>query len=169
MPTSSESSGRVDAGAGGAAVRHSERLYLAWWGWPLPLVAAALIAASIHLGYPGVRAWLPYLITTALAIAVILQLSRTTIRIVGSKPDGELRVADARLPLRFVGKVDVVGKKDKRQALGPGLDPAAYLVHRGWVGSLVRVWLEDPDDPTPYWLFSTRHPERIAELLRADT
>lgn len=134
----------------------------------MPVAAAALIAASIHLGYPGVRAWLPYVITISLAVALVLQLSRTRIRIVGTKPEGELWVADAHLPLRFVGAVDVVDKKDKRQALGPGLDPAAYLVHRGWIGPLVRVWLDDQDDPTPYWLFSTRHPERVAELLRAE-
>jgi hypothetical protein len=30
----------------------------------------------------------------------------------------------------------------------------------------VRVRLTDPADPTPYWLFSTRRPERVAELLR---
>jgi hypothetical protein len=31
----------------------------------------------------------------------------------------------------------------------------------------VRVELTDPEDPTPYWLFSTRRPQRVAELLRA--
>jgi hypothetical protein len=23
----------------------------------------------------------------------------------------------------------------------------------------------DPQDPTPYWVFSTRHPEKVASLL----
>jgi len=30
----------------------------------------------------------------------------------------------------------------------------------------VKVYLTDANDPTPYWLFSTRHPEKVAELLK---
>jgi hypothetical protein len=142
---------------------YRERLYVTWWAWPLPLAAAVLIAAEIHMGYPGVRSWLPYVLLVPLAVAVLLLAGRTLIEV----DDGELRVADARLPLRYVGEVEVVGKDGKRKALGPDLDPAAYLVHRGWIGPVVRVQLTDEDDPTPYWLFSTRQPERLAELLRS--
>ena len=35
---------------------------------------------------------------------------------------------------------------------------------RGWVDPVVRVGIEDPDDPVPYWLISTRRPE---DLIRA--
>ncbi|MGW9267500.1 DUF3093 family protein, partial [Gordonia terrae] len=38
------------------------------------------------------------------------------------------------------------------------------LVHRSWVKTMVLIVLDDPDDPTPYWLVSTRRP---AELLAA--
>ncbi|MBY8851332.1 DUF3093 domain-containing protein, partial [Saccharothrix sp. MB29] len=42
----------------------------------------------------------------------------------------------------------------------------AYVVHRGWVGPVVKVELRDPQDPTPYWLFSARSAERLAAVLR---
>ncbi|GAB3007489.1 DUF3093 domain-containing protein [Amycolatopsis acidiphila] len=142
--------------------RHSERLYLAWWGWPLPLIAAGLLAAEIHMGYPGVRAWLPYLILIPLMAGWLLLLGRSKVEITGE----ELLVGNARLPLRFVGEVEVIAKDRKRKALGPELDPAAFVLHRGWVGPIVRVRLTDPDDPTPYWVFSTRKPAAVAELLR---
>jgi hypothetical protein len=29
------------------------------------------------------------------------------------------------------------------------------------------VVLEDPDDPTPYWLVSCRHPDRLLAALRS--
>jgi hypothetical protein len=29
----------------------------------------------------------------------------------------------------------------------------------------VRIDLADPDDPTPYWFVSTRHPERLVAAL----
>ena len=35
------------------------------------------------------------------------------------------------------------------------------------VGPVVRIRITDPVDPTPYWLTSTRHPERIVEMLSA--
>ena len=48
---------------------------------------------------------------------------------------------------------------------GVRLDARAYLLIRGWIPGLVRVELDDPDDPTPYWLVSTRHPVRLAAAL----
>lgn len=138
-----------------------ERLYASWWTWPLPLLAAVLLAAEVHMGYPGVRAWLPYLVLVPIAIAVPLWLGRTKIEIA----EDELRVGDARLPLRFVEGAEIIKAADKRSALGPNLDPAAFLVHRPWIGSAVRVWLDDENDPTPYWVVSTRHPQQLADAL----
>ncbi|SDI90397.1 Protein of unknown function [Actinokineospora alba] len=145
--------------------RYRERLYVTWYWWPLPLIAAGLLAAEIHMGYPGVRAWLPYLVIVPLALLLIVKSGRTKVAV----EDGELRVADAHLPLEFVGEVEVFGAKDKRRVLGPNLDPAAFMLHRGWVGPLVRVQVTDPADPTPYWVFSTRRPEELAAILRGNS
>lgn len=142
---------------------YSERLYVTWYWWPLPMLAALILAAEVHMGYGGVRAWLPYVVLLPLTAAIIFRTGRTRVWIDGD----ELRVGDARLPLSFVGVVQIIPVKAKRKALGPQLDPAAFVVHRGWVGPLLRVQLTDPADPTPYWVFSTRHPERLAEQLRA--
>jgi hypothetical protein len=140
----------------------SERLYVPWWGWPLPLVAGGLLAAEVHMGYPGVRAWLPYLITIPLVIVMMLRLGRVKVEV----RDDELWVGDAHLPLSFIGAVEVLPASDKRKALGPDLDPTAFVVHRGWVGPVLRVHLTDPADPTPYWLVSARSADRLAALLR---
>jgi Protein of unknown function (DUF3093) len=145
--------------------RYTERLYLAWWAWPLPLAAAGLIAAEIHLGYPGVRSWLPYVLLIPVAVLLLLLAGRTRIGI----DQDTLQVGQAQLPLQYAGAVEVIARQDKRKALGPELDPAAYMLHRGWVGPLVRVQVTDDQDPTPYWIFSTRRPERVAELIRSAT
>jgi hypothetical protein len=140
----------------------SERLVVPWWGWPLPLLAAVLLAAEIHMGYPGVRSWLPYLITVPLTVVMMLRLGRVKVEV----RDGELWVGDAHLPMRFIGDVEVLPARSKRKALGPELDPTAFVVHRGWVGPVLRVHLTDPADPTPYWLFSARSANRLAAVLR---
>lgn len=138
-----------------------ERLYASWWTWPMPLIAAVLLAAEVHMGYPGVRAWLPYLILVPLAIAVPLWLGRTKVAVVND----ELWVGDAHLPLRFIDDVEVIKREEHRRALGPELDPAAFMVHRAWVHSSLRIWLDDPNDPTPYWVISTRHPQELRSIL----
>ncbi|GAB2775981.1 DUF3093 domain-containing protein [Amycolatopsis magusensis] len=160
-----ESANAADKRAGKITVRHSERLYVPWWLWPLPLLGGGLLAAEIHMGYPGVRAWLPYLIVLPLVVALLLGMGRTKVRVTEEDGGTELWAGDAHLPTRFMGAVEVIAKPDKRRVLGRDADPAAFVVHRGWVGPALRVWVEDPDDPTPYWLISTRKPEALAELL----
>lgn len=145
-------------------VLFSERLYVPWWGWPLPLAGAVLLAAEIHMGYPGVRSWLPYLLLVPLVVVTMLWLGRQRVQV----KDGELWVGEAHLPLEFVGRVTALDVNEKRPAMGRDLDPAAFVAHRGWVGPAVLVELTDPADPTPYWLFSTRRAEQLAELLRAE-
>ena len=154
----------TDSAAGKAVAKtgHAERLYVPWYWWLPPLLAAGLLAAEVHLGYPGVRAWLPYVLLLPLTAVLIWRSGRAPVRIEG----GELHVGDAHLPLEHVGTVEVFGAKDKRAILGRGLDPTAFVLHRGWVGPFVRVELTDTEDPTPYWVFSTRHPENVASLLR---
>jgi len=88
-------------------------------------------------------------------------LGRTRVQVV----DGELRVGRAVLPLRHVGRADVVERRGKQAALGPELDPSAFVLHRGWVGRLVRVEVTDPADPTPYWVFSVRDPDGLISAL----
>lgn len=145
-----------------AAKQHSERLYVPWWGWPLPIIAAGLLAAEVDMGITGLPQWLPFVVLIPLMAAWLISLGRTRIAVT----DGELWAGKAHLPLRFVGEVEVIDKNHKRKALGPELDPAAFVAHRGWVGPVLRVHLTDPADPTPYWIVSSRRPEALAELLR---
>ncbi len=128
----------------------------------MPMIGAALMAATVHLGYQGIRSWLPYVILLPLMAFLLFWAGRAKVKVA----DGELWVADAHLPLKFVGEVEVLGVHDKRRALGRDLDPAAFVLHRGWIPTALRVHLTDPDDPTPYWIFSTRSPEKLAALLR---
>ena len=46
-------------------------------------------------------------------------------------------------------------------------DARAYLLLRPYLRASVRVGIDDPADPTPYWLVSTRRPERLAAALVA--
>jgi hypothetical protein len=48
---------------------------------------------------------------------------------------------------------------------GVDLDARAFLKIRPWVKPVVRIELDDDNDPTPYWLVSTRRPKELAAAL----
>lgn len=146
-----------------ARTAYTERLDLPWWLWLAGLVAAALLAVEIWMGAPGVRSWLPFAVLLPLTAAGLWWLGRIRVGVVGS----ELRVDDARLSVRFVAEVVPLDVAGRREVLGVGADPLAFVVQRPWIGGAVQVVLDDPADPTPFWVVSTRHPVELAEVVLA--
>jgi hypothetical protein len=87
--------------------------------------------------------------------------------VVQAGPDVELWAGQAHLPVSVVSRSAEIPRTAKSAALGRQLDPAAFVLHRAWVGPLVLLVLDDADDPTPYWLVSARHPERVLAALQS--
>lgn len=131
-----------------------------WWYLPA-IGVAVLLGAEVHMGYPGIRSWIGYAVLVPIAILAVWLLGRSRVTVA----DGELRAGRGRLALAHVGRVEVVEKEDRRDALGPQLDPAAFLLHRGWIGAVVRIEVTDPADPTPYWVVSVRDPAALVAAL----
>lgn len=138
-----------------------ERLSVPWWWYLMAAGLGVLLGAEIHMGYPGVRSWIGYATLIPLFVLSLFWLGRTRVRI-GA---GELAVGERTMALSAVGRVDVVAKADKQPALGPQLDPTAHLMHRAWIGPVVRVENLDEADPAPYWVFSTRRPDEVLAAL----
>lgn len=148
-------------------VRYSERLWVRWWWWPVGLGVSAVLATEVNMGVRGLPDWLPYAVLAAVAVGALLWLSRVEIQVVGTDGDVELWAGQAHLPASVVARTAAIPRSAKSAALGRQLDPAAFVLHRTWVGPLVLVVLEDPDDPTPYWLVSSRNPEKLIAALRS--
>ncbi|MDA4109772.1 DUF3093 domain-containing protein [Mycolicibacterium holsaticum] len=155
-----------DTRATSQTVRYRERLWVPWWWWPPGLGLAALIAFEVNMGVTGVPNWLPFAVLLPVAAVALLWLGRTEVRVVSSVDDTELWVGAAHLPMSVVSRSAEVPRSAKSAALGRQLDPAAFVMHRAWVGPMVLLVLDDPDDPTPYWLVSCRHPDRVLSALR---
>lgn len=77
-----------------------------------------------------------------------------------------LSVGRARIDISAIGEVSVFRGAEALRARTTDLNPGAYLRLRPGIGSYLKMNLKDPMDPTPYWLFSTRHPEKLAKALR---
>ena len=138
-----------------------ERLSVPWWGWPLALGTAALLAAEVWMGAGGLRAWVPFAVALPATAAAMVWLGRIRVAVTGT----EFQVDDARLPLAVIADVVALDADGKREALGVGSHPLAFVVQRPWVTGAVQVVLNDPADPTPFWVVSTRHPVDLATAL----
>jgi hypothetical protein len=146
-------------------VRYRERLWVPWWWWPLGFGLAAIVAYEVNLGVRSLPDWLPFVTLFAVATGALLWLGRVEDRVCADDNGIELWAGQAHLPVTVISRSAEIARTAKSAALGRQLDPAAYVLHRAWVGPMVLLVLEDPDDPTPYWLVSCRHPERVLSAL----
>ncbi|MFZ7087909.1 DUF3093 domain-containing protein [Curtobacterium sp. RRHDQ10] len=140
---------------------YRERL---WAPWTLYLATALVIPASLLVFLPINR-------TVGVVVAigmyagavVLLQLFASVIEVT----DTEFRAGRARLPRSVVGEVVGYTGPAATTQRGPSLDARAWVLFRGYVRDVVKVQVVDDQDPTPYWLVSVRHPERVVEALRS--
>ena len=148
-------------------VRYRERLWVPWWWWPIGIGLSTVMATQVNMGVRNLPNWLPYAMMALVAVGVLLWLGRIEVRVVGTGSDVELWAGQAHLPASVITRSAVVPRSAKSAALGRQLDPAAFVLHRNWIGPMVLVVLNDPDDPTPYWMVSCRHPERVLAALQS--
>jgi hypothetical protein len=127
------------------------------------------IAACLLLLPAVLLVLLPFSAAGGVTAAVLLTAATIGGLIAGAPviaiEDGMLRAGRARIDVQLTGAAEALHGEDARTARGTGLDARAWTVLRGWVDGVVRVPLQDPADPAPYWLVSSRHPEDLAAAL----
>lgn len=153
-----------------AKVLYTERQWVPWYWWAALAGLALLLAGQLGLNRNVWWFAVPLVLFTALFAWFLFWLSRTTVS-VEQDPDGTrwLLVDDANLPNTVVSRSMVVPGSARQNALGRQLDPAAYLVSRPWVSEHVLIVLDDPEDPTPYWLVSSKNPETVLAAFAPGT
>jgi hypothetical protein len=133
---------------------------LRWWALATMFLASMLLAFLV-----ATPLWVALTGTAVLVVLVLtLFLGYGAARI--SVHDGVLTAGRARIPLAHVGEVLPLDADDTRRLAGRDADARAYLLLRPYLRRAVRIGIDDPADPTPYWLVSTRRPERLAAVLR---
>ncbi len=78
-----------------------------------------------------------------------------------------LSVGPATVPRTMIGKIIEIPKDQIFHERGPGLDPASFKMFQGTVRTALKITINDPLDPTPYWIVSTRRPTQLATVLAA--
>ncbi|SIT74726.1 DUF3093 domain-containing protein [Microbacterium sp. RU33B] len=143
-----------------AEVAYRERLSPSLW----VLVSAAVVAPMAALVFTPIDT------TVALVIGALAGVAFVALLVAGSPRvevrDGELRAGRAHIDVRLLGEPVVRTGEEARLARGPQLDPRAWHVIRGGIDGVVMAAVQDPDDPTPVWVVSSRTPDRLAAALR---
>ncbi|HEY7008206.1 MAG TPA: DUF3093 domain-containing protein [Jatrophihabitantaceae bacterium] len=145
-----------------AGVVYRESLRTPWWWYLVGLFVAGLLAAEFHISGLQLTDWLSFGILLPLSAVLVWSLGRGRLEISG----GELRVRGAHIPLDQLSGVVALDARTLRRVVGREGDPAAFVSIRPWIGPGVQLWLDDPDDPTPYWVVSTRRPRQVVEIVR---
>ncbi len=101
------------------------------------------------------------MIASELLIVGLSVITATTIKV--SKTS--LIVGRAQVPKSFLGAVAVIETKEAFSERGPKLNPKAFVRFQVGIKGLLKIEIQDANDPTPYWLLSTRKPKQLAEAL----
>lgn len=140
---------------------YRERLTAPAPWWVVALIFGAMcgwimvVAATPSLGVVAA------IVGTLVVAALVWSYGALTVR----AGDDGLRVGSAHLPREYIGTVTALDRAAFRAYLGPEADARAWLRTRPYVDGGVRVEVNDPKDPVPYWLVSCRRPEAVAAAL----
>ena len=137
----------------------SERL------WPAPwlFIATALVIPASFLVF------LPISVPAGIITAISLYAGCVVLLLVASPrievTESQLIAGGARLPRSVVAQATAYTGEDAILQRGRSLDARAWMLIRGWISPVVKVELDDENDPTPYWLISTRRPAELVAAL----
>lgn len=143
------------------ATSYRERLSPSLWA----LVSAAVcgpMVAVVLAPLDSVVGLIAGIAVGALVVAGLIALS-PVIEVTGER----LRVGRASIELTYLGEIETFTGDAARQARGPGLSSSSWHLLRGGIDGVVRIAIEDDDDPVTHWVFSSRTPARVAAVIES--
>jgi hypothetical protein len=142
---------------------YRERLLPTWWAWLMVLGLVLMLSVAYGAALGATAGWLVAAGTGGLAVALLV----LTAPVVAIDATG-LEVQGAVLPLASIATYEEVSREDISRLRGPGGDARLFVALRPWSApGGVLITLDDPDDPHPAWLFTSRHPGRVVDALAA--
>lgn len=139
---------------------YAERLGVRGRWWAVVLAGAVFASVELFAGFTGpviavivAAVMVPTIVLLALSMRLVLVVDRVGIHVGGQT-------------MRFdeMESVEGLDTQRTRLLLGPDADPAARLFVRGYIHESVQV-RPLRSQPVPYWLVSTRHPDRVTAAV----
>ncbi|HEU5034115.1 MAG TPA: DUF3093 domain-containing protein [Mycobacteriales bacterium] len=142
------------------AALFAERLKVPVRWWLIAAVGVAIGGAEVFAGFTWEVAVTVYAALAVPVATLLIVIGRARVWVDAAG----LHAGGRTLPLEEIASVTALSAATTRHRLGPGADPAAHVLTRGYVPAAVLVRPVHPQ-PAPYWLVSTRHPERLVAVL----
>jgi hypothetical protein len=130
------------------------------WLWLFSLFITGSLAIAVEAAIGNTVAWVVLLIQ-------ILGLSWISL----STPlhidvdSTHLRVGGASIERRFITHVTALSSHEMALIRGRNANPLCWMALRFWVSTGVKIEINDPLDPAPYWLVSAKRAPALAEAL----
>lgn len=140
---------------------YRERLWPRPVVWLIPVALVGMLALAYGAALGAAVGWVVALAGCVVAGGLV---SITTPTVVVTRD--VLRVERACIPRTLLGTPVTLTRADIRRLRGPGSDATLFTALRPWSahgGVLVPV--DDPADPHPAWIMSSRHPDRLVAAL----
>lgn len=140
---------------------YQERLWPRPVVWLIPVGLVGMLALAYGAALGAAVGWVVAL-AGALVAGALVGATTPTVEVT---PD-VLRVERASIPRTLLGTPEPLTRADIRRLRGPGSDATLFTALRPWSAhGGVLVPNEDPADPHPGWIISTRHPDRLVAAL----
>ena len=133
-----------------------------WWFSLLVLGLDLSIVIALWAGL-GNSAALIGLVSTLIISVFFYQFTSLSIHV-----DSEyLRVGRAKIEKEFLGEVEILDRLQMQHFMRQGFNPRAFYAVRFWVKTGIKIDINDPRDPTPFWITSSNRVGEIALLLKS--
>lgn len=136
--------------------------------WQYPRIGSFL---PLVLFIPAV--WIvaaPFDTNIGFLIGIGLAIIGTVLKLATSKritlTQDSLILGDATIPRQAIGEVTKISKVEQFAARGSDLDARAFVFIKYGLPDLLKIRIEDHDDPTPYLLVSTRNADAFLLALK---
>ncbi|HUB39767.1 MAG TPA: DUF3093 domain-containing protein [Streptosporangiaceae bacterium] len=142
---------------------YRERLFAPPLWWVTGMITMLTFGAIVWTGFDLLITIAVFGTLIAVTAAFLLNWGRAVIEVSA----GELRAADATLPLAMTGEVRALSEAQTRALIGPRADPTAHILIRPYLRCAVYIEVKGPDPASPYWLLATRHPAELAAAIES--
>lgn len=133
--------------------------------WPAPwlFIATALVLPATLLVFQPINFGVGIVTSIVLygGCVALLLLASPAIEVT----EAQLSAGKATIPVGQLGDIQAFEKAEATLERGQRLDARAWPLIRGWIDPVVKIEILDERDPVPYWIVSTRQPERLAESI----
>ena len=153
-----------------SAAEYFERLRTPWWWYLAALGVALLLGLEFAVAIPSGFAWAPLAILLPAGLLVVRRRSCGSVSVHGAT----FRAGERTVPVAEIAQAIDLSSTELRRLVGRHSDPLAFTYVRSWVGPGVQLVLRPPADPQttdripePYWVVSTRHPDRLLAAISA--